>query len=570
MRKGYLLGTLLITLISGIALTLYLTGGSKKSFYGPVSAGGGNTDDPKARNEWMIQRLADPETGRIPPGIRRQEMEFAKTLPTDANVKSLNWLARGPNNIGGRSRALAYDLNNEQRLIAGGVTGGVWLSENGGQNWRRVTGPMHFPAVSCIVQDSRSGKNHIWYYGTGEVRGGYISSQFYYGNGLYKSTDNGESWFPLESTNSNTPQSADSDWDFVSRVVVDPSEDSLDVVLASTFGGIYRSEDGGISWVKNLGLQSPSPYYTELAVTSQGVFYATLDSDAGNKGIWRSENGINWVNITPWDTFPLVWERLCIGINPVNENEVYFIGKTPGHGQLTHAFFGYEEWNSFWKYTYLSGDGSQAGGNWENLSSNIPVSGTAFDRFYTQWNYNLMITVSPHNPQVILIGATNLYRSTDGFSTPNNTTQIGGYWVGSHLPAGNWGSYPNHHPDQHFALFLPSDSNIILSANDGGLYRTSNGLDPVVVWQRMNNGFNTTQVYTVGFDRTATDHVLVAGFQDNANYLVNSSDTMAEWVMPLNGDGSYMGITPGKEFYYLSINQGKVYKMQLDVNGNVL
>lgn len=535
---------------------------------GTINAGE-NGDNPEARNQWLLERYQDPVTGEIPANIKHAEMQFAKTLPTDKGQRSLDWLARGPYNVGGRTRALAIDVNNEDRMIAGATTGGIWLTEDAGASWTRVTSPMHFPPVSCIVQDTRVGKTNIWYYGTGEIRGGYISSQFYRGDGVYKSIDNGLTWEPVASTVFNNPQSFDSDWNFVSRLAIDITNDTLDIVYASTYGGLYRSEDGGDSWVKKLGTVGNTIYYSDMAITTSGVVYATADSDGGHGGIWRSPDGISWTKIIP-SNFPIVYDRIVIGINPSNENEVYFLGSTPGAGQHTQAFFGYEDYNSLWKYTYVNGDGSGTDGIWENRSSSIPNAGTPFDNFYSQSNYNMMIAVSPHNPNVIIIGATNLYRSTDGFTSMNNTTQIGGYWVGSSLPSGSWGSYVNHHPDQHALLFSPSDSNVIISANDGGLFRSNHANAPIVDWESLNNGYNTTQAYTVGFDRTGTDDMLIGGFQDNANYFVKSADTAELWTMPLNGDGSYMGIAPNKEHYYLSINRGKIYKMDLNNDGEVL
>ncbi|MEA3444234.1 MAG: T9SS type A sorting domain-containing protein, partial [Bacteroidota bacterium] len=229
-----------------------------------------------------------------------------------------------------------------------------------------------------------------------------------------------------------------------------------------------------------------------------------------------------------------------------------------------------EDWNSLWKYTYLTGNGADTNGVWTNLSMNIPNNGTTdFDNFNSQGGYNLTIKVMPSNPDVIIIGGTNLYRSTDGFTSMNNTTQIGGYYVGSWSP-GHWGSYLNHHPDQHELIFLPSDNNVLLSASDGGIARTNQVLDSVVEWISLNHGYLTTQLYTVGVDPSSTNDLMVAGFQDNGNYFVNSPDTQADWVMPLNGDGSYMGITNGADYFYLSIQMGRIYKMQLDSAGAVL
>ncbi len=536
-----------------------------------ISPGDGNTANPEARMEWMNNRLKDPVTGKIPSGIRQKELAFARSLEQSFNSKNVNWTARGPFNIGGRTRAIAIDVTNDSILLAGSVSGGLWRSVDAGQNWDRVTQPDQFPSISAIAQDSRPGKTDTWYCGTGELIGASASGSgaYYYGNGMIKSTDGGLSWTELLSTTSNMPQSFDSHWNFVHRVVCDPSIDTLDVVYAATFGRINRSEDGGQTWQVVLG-GDPESYDTELAITSRGVVYATLSYDGTNKGIWRSPDGQNWTNILDTDTFPPVYERIVIAVNPTNENEVYFLGRTPGYGQHSDCFFGREDWNSLWKYTYISGNGADTGGVWNNLSMNIPNNGsTDFDNFNSQGGYNLTIRISPANPDIILIGSTNLYRSTDGFTSMNNTTQIGGYYIGSWSP-GHWGSYLNHHPDQHEILFLPSNTNVVLSATDGGVFRTDQILDSIVEWTSLNQGYLTTQLYTVGVDPSATsDDMLVAGFQDNGNYFVNSSNPEADWFMPLNGDGSHMGITNGAGYFYLSIQQGRIYKMQLDSFGAV-
>ena len=121
-------------------------------------------------------------------------------------------------------------------------------------------------------------------------------------------------------------------------------------------------------------------------------------------------------------------------------------------------FFGGTTWNSLWKYNYLSGNGSGVGAQWIDLSTNIPANqATSFDNFNCQSSYDLMIKVHPTDQNTIFIGGTNLWRSTDGFTTPNNTMICGGYLIGSYEGDGNWGVYPNHHPDQHDLLFLPSE-----------------------------------------------------------------------------------------------------------------
>jgi hypothetical protein len=571
MRKKISLPAFFIVLIS-----LYFIFQDKPNLPKTIADGNGNTADLAARAEWMHNRLKDPATGQIPSGIRQQELAFAKRFAGGNNQRNVNWTARGPFNVGGRTRAMAVDVTNDSIILAGSVSGGMWRSVDAGQNWDCVTQPDQFPSISAIAQNTRAGKTDTWYCGTGELIGTSASGTgaYFYGNGMMKSVDGGLSWSPLTSTATNTPQNFDSHWNFVHRIAIDASVDSLDVVYAATFGRINRSEDGGQTWQTVLG-GDPESYFTELAITADGVVYATLSKNniAGtynDNGIWRSPDGINWTNILDTDTFPPVYERIVIATNPSNENEVYFLGRTPNYGQHSQCFFNSEDWISLWKYTYVSGNGADTGGVWTNLSMNILNNGTTnFDNFNSQGCYNLIMRISPANPDLIIIGGTNLYRSTDGFTSMNNTTQMGGYSIGSWSP-GHWTVYLNHHPDQHELIFLPSDHNVLLSANDGGIFRTDQVLSPVVEWTNLSHGYITTQLYTVGVNPSTSDDMMLAGFQDNGNYFINSPDPQADWVMPLNGDGSYMGITNAADFFYLSIQQGKIYKMQLDSSGGVL
>ena len=524
------------------------------------------SDNPADRVVWERMSLADPNTGRIPRNIRQKEMIFAKTLPKASVFSKANWIHRGPYNVGGRTRALAMDVLDENILLAGGASGGMFRSTDGGQTWVMTTDPNQLHNVTCVSQDKRLGKEHIWYFGSGELRGSSASGggAYYQGNGIYKSIDGGLSWDSLSVTATNTPQSFDSNFDFIWNIETDPTNDSLDVVYAAIWHGIYRSEDGGNSWVIQLGTLASfgGAYYTNVEISTSGVVYATLSSDGADKGIWRSEDGQNWTNITD-SLFCDIYGRIAIGINPQNENEVYFLAaETDSCGQHTDIFFGNETWTSLWKYTHQIG-----GGYWTDLSSNIPANhATSFDNFNAQGGYDLLVKVHPTNSNTVYIGGTNLWRSTDGFSTPNNTMIIGGYLIGSKEGDGNWGVYKNHHPDQHDLLFLPSNDSIILSATDGGVFKSFNTFQDTVEWTSLNNGYYTTQLYAVTISRNANSDLLHGGFQDNGNFITFSGNPTAHWNMPFNGDGAFGGIADNEEDFYLTIQRGRMYKMKLDTN----
>jgi photosystem II stability/assembly factor-like uncharacterized protein len=522
------------------------------------------SDNPAERVVWERIRLADPNTGEIPKNIRQKEMIFAKTLPKSTSMSKVNWVHRGPYNVGGRTRAFAMDVLDENTLFAGGASGGMFRSTDGGQSWTMTTELNQLHNVTCVSQDKRTGKEDVWYFGSGELRGSSASGggAYYQGNGIYKSTDGGLSWDSLSITATNTPQSFDSDFDFIWNIETDPSNDSLDVIYAATYGSIYRSENGGNTW--NLELGGGNTYHNNVEITLTGVVYATLSSDGVDKGVWRSEDGQNWTNITD-SLFPPVYGRIAIGVNPSNEDEVYFLAaETDNYGQHTNVFFGGETWTSLWKYEANTG-------NWTDLSVNIPANqATSFDNFNAQGGYDLLVKVHPTNSNVVYIGGTNLWRSTDGFTSPNNSMIIGGYFIGSVEGDGNWGVYKNHHPDQHDLLFLPSNDSIMLSATDGGVFKSYNTFQDTVHWTSLNNGYYTTQLYGVTVSRNANSNVIHGGFQDNGNFVNFSANPTSHWNMPFNGDGCFGGIADNEEDFYLTIQRGVMYKMKLDTNAERL
>ncbi|MBC7778372.1 MAG: T9SS type A sorting domain-containing protein [Phycisphaerae bacterium] len=536
--------------------------------------GGASEENTERRSEWERMRLADPATGQIPAGIGFLERRYAATLPQAVAERGGNgmWMSRGPWNVGGRTRALAIDVANENRILAGGVSGGMWLSEDGGQTWARKTPLNAHPGVTSIAQDTRPGKTNIWYYTSGELYGASATDPsgyaYYLGDGLFKSTDGGNTWAPIASTSGGNPHEFTNVWQGVWRIATDPSS-AQDEVYAATYGVIYRSVNGGTSWtvVRGPGQNQPYSYYTDVAVTPTGVVYAALSSDGVPKGIFRSTNGTTWTSITP-GFMPNVYNRIVIGINPSNENEVYFFGATPGSGLYTN-YIGSDNWTSLFKYTYLSGDGSGAGGQWEDRSLNLPSTGTEFDQCAIQGGYDVLVRPQPGSNTVI-IGGTNLWRSTDGFATPDNTTKIGGYKIGTSFPF--FELYPNHHPDLHEAVFLPSNPNVMITGSDGGIHRTEDCLAPFVEWSYLNDSYITSQFYTAIIDKNAPgDNTLLGGLQDNGNFFVNSPDPKAPWRQTVNGDGGYGAIAPGKAFYALSVQSNgiKVVKCALDNSGNI-
>ncbi len=522
--------------------------------------------DPREQEAWQREMLADPATGQIPEGITFKERWFAREQAAQfaADRSGNDWTSRGPFNVGGRTRALVRDVTNENRLMAGGASGGVWLSEDGGQSWTRTTPPGAHPGCVAIAQDPRPGSTNIWYYLSGELigtsaRGG---GSFYLGDGMFKSTDNGLTWAALAPTAGGSPQSFTDFWQSGWRLAVSPVNG---YVYAAVYNVIFRSTNGGSSWTAVLGGNTAAySYFTDLAMTSTGVLYATFSSEGTKKGLWRSPDGTTWTNITA-PNWPTTYDRVAVGINPNNENDVYFLGDTPNAGFSSH-YISSDNWSSFWKYTYVSGDGSGAGGTWTDLTQNLPNTGTEFDRFAHQNSYDLFVKIQPGTGNVFL-GGTNLWRSTDGFTTANNTTKIGGYKIATTLPF--FELYPNHHPDLHDCVFQPSNPNVMISASDGGLHKTDDCLAPFVNWNYLNNGYQTSQFYTLIMDKAAGAQRLIGGLQDNGNFYTNSTDPAQKWKQTVNGDGAYGAFPEGKNYVIESIQTGRLVKTTLAPDGTV-
>lgn len=513
------------------------------------------------RAEYEFNKIKNPFTGKVPKRIFELEAEFSKTLqPTQEIKKSANkkgfsyWKNRGPFNVGGRTRALAIDRTNEDIIFAGGVSGGLWRSVNAGQSWSKVTRNSQSPSITAIVQDPRPNKSNIWYYGTGERSGNSASGggAFYTGTGIYKSTNGGRSWKLLSNTEDNDLLAV-SPFEIVNSMAINPINGDLYV---ATFNGVHRSKDGGKSFKEVLvgGFDS----WTEVIITPTGKIYATLDFfGEPNSGFFTSEDGDTWTNITPTD-FPVFNGRTVMTYDPSNENTVYFFA---------------ENLLSADNPTLLRYKGHfPADEQWADLSENLPTTiNGPVGNLNLQGRYNMDVKVKPNDSTFVVIGGTNLYKSTTGFTTPAGQES----WIGGYSSFNNVSVYTNHHPDQHNLIFYPSNPNKVLSANDGGVQFTEDitsiegGVEPVE-WVSLNNGYLTTQSYAVSFDPQANSDDLLSGFQDNGTWYTNSTDSDANWEEDFSGDGSFNAIADGGLTRYVSSQFANIYRFNFDESGNFL
>ncbi len=511
----------------------------------------------KGRASYELERLQDPATGKIPENIRLKELAFASTLPKtltkNARTSAQVFEPIGPRNVGGRTRAISFDIDNPNTVLAGGVSGGMWRSTDLGQTWNRVTNFEDQSAVSCIIQDQRPGKSNIYYYGSGEADGNSASKSFsayYYGSGMYKSEDHGATWTHVAST-ASLVQKRD-DWSYIFNIALDKSRTDKDIVYAATSKGIRRSENGGTTWTLVLG-GSLNANYTNIVTTSTGICYAQISSNGSQPGFWRSTDGISWVSISPND-LPGNHDRTLMAIAPSNENSVYYYSVTTGSG-LSDV--------SFWKYQYQSGDGSGSGGSWNNRSSKLPPSkGYTLNVFD---GYCMSLAVKPDNENIIFLGGTNLFNSVDGFNSNNAIRQIGGYDADGYS---NFNFYrDNQHPDQQSLAFRPQNPDHLLAGTDGGLHYTTGPIATKVIWQSFNKGYQTTQFYGIGIDHQLETEVVVSGYQDNGSWWTNAADTNTDWIFTMGGDGAYCAKENATNNYYFSYQNGAIRRVKVNATG---
>ncbi|MEI6948517.1 T9SS type A sorting domain-containing protein [Paraflavisolibacter sp. H34] len=567
----------------------------------------------EARARYDFDMLKDPVTGKVPRGIFDQERTLALGLPEKGQLFSPagrtaqttvmnSYNPAGPNNIGGRTRGLTYDLRfnggSNRVIIAGCVSGGMMRSDDGGQHWTRVSPENDIHNFTALAQDPRPGSQDTWYAGGGEAYGNSTSElgAIYKSNGLWKSTDNGVTWTKLPHTNvtdidgtklsGNVLESFDHPFDYIHKIKVNPANGDLYVAAHQR---LFRSSDGGQSFRAVFGSTVSSTAVVgqmDLAIQNSGK--VLLAVNGGNpintiRGVWVSETGntgsfqriaggqtLGVDSIPGWrgNASNNASRRILIALSPSDQNIGYVLYE---NGLSSSAPFLQPE-ADFYRLN-ISGNSY----TWINRSANMPnfpgnLAGS--DPLALQAGYNMLLEVKPNDPHTVFVGGTNLYRSSDGFASTGNTAWINGYTTDM-----TYNYYPNGHPDIHSLTFNPADNNTAICGDDGGIRLTSNISASSVSWSPLPN-YQTLQYYYVAIDPDAARYNFAGGSQDNGVLLRDKAQVIGTAVQDSNnhvrlygGDGCAVGYSrldpgTGDQFVYGGSQYGNIRRIRISPSRN--
>ena len=423
-----------------------------------------------------------------PPPARAQEA-FSEEL-----WSSLSWRNVGPPR-GGRSIAAAGSAARPFEYYMGTTGGGLWKTDDGGQNWRPVTDGQIASASIGAVQVCETNPD-IVYMGTGETQ---LRGNIQQGDGAYKSTDGGETW---EHVGLRETQN-------IARIRIHP--ENCDVAWAAAFGkhsadnperGVFKTTDGGATW-RSVLYRSDKAGAVDISVdiTNPDVIYASIweawrrswgmSSGGEDSGLFKSaDGGESWTEITGnigLAEGPI--GKIGVAVSPANPNRVW-------------ALIEHEPDGGVWR-------SDDAGATWERVNDERKLRQRAF--YYTR------VYADPNDEDVMYALNTGLYRSRDGGETFPRGIQV-------------------PHGDNHDLWIAPDDSDRMVNANDGGANVTFNGGRS---WT--DQDYSTAQFYRV----ITTEHVpyhICGGQQDNSTACI-----------PVRGWNQMAARGPGNRAWYYAV-----------------
>jgi photosystem II stability/assembly factor-like uncharacterized protein len=409
-----------------------------------------------------------------------RKVQQQKSARKTAGIPNVKWTERGPNNVGGRSRGLAYDPNDAtyRKVWTGGIAGGIFYNNNisdVNSPWQRVDLP-EVISVTAIAFDPTN--KQIMYVGTGEHSGGPNIP----GGNVWKSIDNGKNWTKL-------PQNLGT---WTKEIVVT----NKGTIIAATLTGLRRSTDGGTTFTTMVS-GGTNGGNSDVEIASDGVIYAGFER---GKVFKSGDDGATWTEITP------------LGETVNGRVEIALAQSTKGDNQVIYVISA-----DIWFKKSVDG-----GKTWENLQVPTYADGEKYGS--GQVFYNMTMSVHPQDPNFVWLGGTGIFHTTDG---GKNWTPYGYWYI---------------HPDQHNIQFSPLNNGEMILANDGGIHFSTQAGNPkkvVADFKARNKDYTVTQFYSVAQRNIIGDNFVIGGAQDNSIITING-EGKTDGKSVITGDGCYV------------------------------
>ncbi len=470
------------------------------------------------RLEWFYKpRMNEQDVFPVAFIEKQKELEYAKMSAQTKKTDTLpQWTNLGPGGVdfsadgmvphwgvvSGRVRGLAVHPTNPDIVYAGAASGGIWKTTDGGQTWVDKSGGLNLLTFGAIAIDPSNPE--VIYAGTGEYHW-LLTDRFYSGDGMYKSTNGGDSWEKVIAEFGTVTHFSD--------LVISPfNPNVMMAAIAKNFQGaapnegIWRSADGGQHWT--CVLLGEGMYDLSFHPSDANLVYAACGNEQSQAGFLLSTDG--GLSFTQSNTgLPAANHigRIQFDVSISNPSVMYAVifDKAPLPGGMTSN-------------AYKSENG---GASWFQISEGINLC-----PFGDQGFYDLCIAVNPSNPDHVFLGNVEFSKSIDGetFSSIRNPAAPGG---GSDL----FDSYT--HLDHHIIRFAPSNPSVMYVGCDGGVFKST---DSGMTFQAVNTGIYSIQSYRVASHNTNPD-VLYTGAQDNG-FISTHNRGATPYKLELLGDGT--------------------------------
>ncbi|EDP97116.1 T9SS type A sorting domain-containing protein [Kordia algicida OT-1] len=533
---------------------------------------------PNAYYEQQWELTINPNLGRpTPENLVRIQQEFELQERTPGDASDNLWEERGPNNIGGRTRAILFDPNDTNnanpaddytRVFAGSVSGGLWVNDDitdANSSWQLVAGLPDNISVTVLVADPNN--SNTLYLGSGES----YTSGFGVGSGIYKSMDGGATWQQILGGNAGTSSVDGASYyvdgifhvnDIVARNNNGTTEIYAAIASASyrdaaapfnILGfderGLYKSIDDGTTWSR-FPLQYPSGIYVnpndiELDINNN-IWLATTDDFFNNPGgyIYQSTDG---------NTFTLQHT-----IANAQRTEIEPSSTTAG------TFWILAEINRQADVLFTDNNFMSVNTIAEPNDADTGISATDFTR--GQAFYDLVIEADENNN--LYVGGIDLFK----YNTITEDWDQISKWKNDSGLQNITASFV--HADQHAIVFRPNNGNHALIGNDGGVYFSdafSTSVNNATAIQPRVKDYNVTQFYygaIADADILDGDDIL-GGTQDNGNLAaIDATAGINNFSTIITGDGAYTEIDEADGYAVISfpfLNHAYVPYPSLDI-----